>query len=337
MRKSLLYLATTLGLCLLLASVGEAGVLKMKGAHYFDENHAWDKGFQKFRDVIRAKSNGTLDLEIYNRGVLGSEKDYIQNMMQGALDLATVSTASAGGFAREMTFLDLLFIWKDRDHWQRAVDGEIGRRIADVIEKGTAKGGNPGLKILGYMGGSERHIISRKQGYTTIGEMAGFKIRVQDSPTQIEMFKLLGAIPAVVPYQETYSAIQTGVVDGMENEMSTAFQMKFYEVGPYISETAHVITVRPFMMSGQTWAKLSPDQQKIVLEAAKEATTVARSIEWKQNDEAVAQMKNKFGVKFYAFKEKQKMMDITLPVRQRVAKEVGVSDVFEMIEREAKK
>jgi len=336
MRKSLLYLATTLGLCLLLASVGEAGVLKMKGAHYFDENHAWDKGFQKFRDVIRAKSNGTLDLEIYNRGVLGSEKDYIQNMMQGALDLSTVSTASAGGFAREMTFLDLLFIWKDRDHWQRALDGEIGKKISEVLEKGTAKGGNPGLKILGYYGGSERHIISRKQGYTTIGEMAGFKIRVQDSPTQIEMFKLLGAIPAVVPYQETYSAIQTGVVDGMENEMSTSFQMKFYEVGPHISETAHVITVRPFMMSGQTWRKLTPDQQKIVLEAAHEATAVARATEWRQNDEAVAQMK-KLGTKFYAFKEKQKMMDITLPVRQRVAKEVGVSEIFEMIEREGKK
>jgi tripartite ATP-independent transporter DctP family solute receptor len=336
MRKSLLYLATTLGLCLLLASVGEAGVLKMKGAHYFDDDHAWNKGFEKFRDVIRVKSNGTLDFEIYNRGVLGSEKDYIQNMMQGALDVSTVSTASAGGFAKEMTFLDLLFIWKDRNHWQRAMDGEIGKKIAEAIEKGTAKGGNPGLKILGYYGGSERHIISRKQGYTTIGEMAGFKIRVQDSPTQIEIWKMLGTIPAVVPYQETYSAIQTGVVDGMENEMSTSFNMKFYEVGPYISETGHVITVRPFMMSGQTWAKLSPDQQKIVLEAAKEATAVARSVEWKQNDEAVAQMK-KLGTKFYAFKEMQKMMDITLPVRQRVAKEVGVSEIFEMIEREGKK
>lgn len=336
MRKGILVVVVAL-VTLSLASVPQAATLKMKGAHYFDENHAWDKGFQKFREVITAKSNGTLDLETYNRGVLGSEKDYIQNMMQGALDMATVSTASAGGFAKEMTFLDLLFIWKDRNHWQRALDGEVGRRIAEALEKGTAKGGNPGLKVLGYWGGSERHLISRKQGYTTVSELAGFKIRVQDSPTQIEMFKLLGAIPAVVPYQETYSAIQAGVVDGMENEMSTAFQMKFYEVGPHISETAHVITVRPFMMSGQTWRKLTPDQQKIVLEAAKEATAVARATEWRQNDEAVAQMKSKFGTKFYAFKEKQKMMDITMPVRQRVAKEVGVSDIFEMIEREAKK
>ena len=323
-------------LTLTIPGMVQAGTLKMKAAHYFDDNHAWDKGYQKFRDIIRAKSGGTLDLEIYNRGVLGSEKDYIQNMMQGALDLSTVSTASAGGFARELTFLDLMFIWRDYDHWQKALDGEIGRRIADVIEKGTAKAGNPGLKILGYMGGSPRHVISRKAGYTTLAEMAGFRIRVQDSPVQVEMWKLLGTIPAVVPYQETYNAMQTGVVDGMENELSTAYQMKFHEVGPYISRTSHIITVRPMFMSGQTWKKLTPDQQKIVLEAAKEGVAVQRSTESRQNDESEELMK-KVGTKFYDFKERAKMGEILLPVRQRVAKEVGISDIFEMIEREGKR
>jgi tripartite ATP-independent transporter DctP family solute receptor len=334
MRKGVTVAVAVL-LVLGLAGAAHAGTLKMKAAHYFDDQHAWDKGYQKFRDVIRAKTNGALDLEMYNRGVLGSEKDYIQNMMQGALDLSTVSTASAGGFARELTFLDLMFIWKDYSHWERALDGEIGRRIAEVIEKGTAKAGNPGLKILAFMGGSPRHVISRKGGYTTLAEMAGFKIRVQDSPIQIEMFKLLGAIPAVVPYQETYNAIQTGVVDGMENEISTAYQMKFHEVGPHISRTAHVITVRPMFMSGQTWRKLTPEQQKIVMEAAKEGVAVQRSIEQKQNDESEEAMK-KVGTKFYDFKERQKMADILLPVRQRVAKELGISDIFEMIERGGK-
>ncbi len=327
-------LAVLLGIGLLGAA--EAGTLVMKGAHYFDDDHAWNKGFLKFKEIIKTKSGGALDLEIYNRGVLGSEKDYVQNMMQGALDVATVSTASAGGFAKELTFLDLMFIWKDYSHWEKALDGEIGRRIADVIEKGTAKGGNPGLKILGYMGGSPRHVISRKGGYTTLAEMAGFKIRVQDSPVQIEMWKLLGTIPSVVPYLETYNAIQTGVVDGMENEMSTAYQMKFHEVGPYISRTAHIITVRPFFMSGQTWRKLTPEQQKIVTEAAKEGVALQRSVEQKQNDEAEAAMV-KVGTKFYEFKERQKMAEILLPVRQRVAKEVGIAEIFEMIEREGKK
>lgn len=322
-------------LALTIPGAVQAGTLKMKVAHYFDDDHAWNKGYMKFGEIIRAKTNGQLDIEMFNRGVLGSEKDYVQNMMQGALDLSTVSTASAGGFARELTFLDLMFIWKDFEHWRQALDGEIGRKISEVIEKGTAKAGNPGLKILGYMGGSQRHVISRKQGYATLADMKGFKIRVQDSPTQIEMWKLLGTIPAVVPYQETYNAMQTGVVDGMENEMSTAFQMKFHEVGPHISRTAHIITVRPMFMSGQTWRKLTPDQQKIVLEAAKEGVNTQRSVEQKQNDEAEEAMK-KVGTKFYEFKERAKMAEILLPVRQRVAKEVGISDIFDLIERGAK-
>jgi tripartite ATP-independent transporter DctP family solute receptor len=334
--RRLLYLGLAGILILGLSGAAQAGALKMKAAHYFDDTHAWDKGYQKFRDIIRAKSGGALDLEIYNRGVLGSEKDYIQNMMQGALDMATVSTASAGGFARELTFLDLMYIWRDYSHWEKALDGEVGQRISDVIEKGTAKAGNPGLKILAYMGGSPRHVISRKLGYTTLNEMAGFRIRVQDSPVQIEMWKLLGTIPAVVPYLETYNAIQTGVVDGMENELSTAYQMKFHEVGPHISRTAHIITVRPMFMSGQTWLKLTPDQRKLVMEAAREAVAVQRSTEQKQNDEAEELMK-KGGTKFYDFKERAKMAEILLPVRQRVAKEVGVNDIFEVIEREAKK
>jgi tripartite ATP-independent transporter DctP family solute receptor len=280
---------------------------------------------------LRTKSNGALDVQIFGSGTLGSEKDYVQDMLQGTLDLAVVSTASAGGFAPQMTFLDLMYIWKSRDIWEKALDGKVGNMIADVIEKGTAKNGAPGLKILGYWGGSDRDVISRVRGYETVADLKGFKIRVQESPPQIEMWKLIGAIPVVVAYQETYSAIQTGVVDGMENEMGTCYQYKFYEVGPYISYTEHIMTVRPLFMSGQTWKKLTPDQQKIVLEAAHEATTVARHTEWEQNGEAVDKMKAA-GTKFFNFKERAKMAEITRPVRVKVAKEVGVTDIFAAIE-----
>jgi len=319
------------GISGVLSSAQAAAPLKMKAAIYFGPEFAWYKGLQKFGEFIRQKSNGAMDLQIFGNGSLGSEKDYVQDMLQGTLDLAIVSTASAGGFAKELTFLDLMFIWKDRPTWEKALDGEIGRMIAEVIEKGTAKGGDPGLKILGYWGGSPRDVISRVRGYTTVKDLAGFKIRVQESPPQIEMWKLIGCIPTVVAYQETYGAIQAGVVDGLENEMGTCYQYKFYEVAPYISYTDHIITVRPLFMSGQTWAKLTLEQRPIVLEAAREATELARSTEWRQNDEAVAKMKA-VGTKFFDFKEKDKLMDITRPVRVRVAREVGVTDIFAKIE-----
>ncbi len=134
---------------------------------------------------------------------------------------------------------------------------------------------------------------------------------------------------------ETYNAIQTGVVEGLENNMDAAFNMKFYEVAPHISETAHELLAAELVMSGQTWNKLTPEQQKVVLEAAKEATEVSRISEFQEAQEAVVKME-KVGVKFYPFKEKEKLMELTLAYKQRVAKETGLTNILDAIERAAK-
>ena len=335
MRKVMVALAVVLALLGVVADAVHAATLKMKAALYFDENHAWYKGLEKFRDVIRAKSNGTLDLEIYGRGVLGGEKDYVQNMMGGFLDLAALNIRSAGNLGKEVTFFSLMDLFRDIDHWKRALDGEAGRKFAQVVEKVTARGGNPGVKILGWWGGTPRYILSRKRGYTTVADLQGFRMRTQDNPISIQMWKLVGVIPTPIAYMETYNAIQTGVVEGLENNMDAAYNMKFYEVAPHISETAHELLAAQLVMSGHTWNKFTPEQQKIVLEAAKEATELSRSIELRQADEAVVQMK-KAGSKFYPFTEKQKLAELTLGYRLQVAKEIGMTDILDAIERAAK-
>lgn len=334
MRKAMVALVVLVAV-LGLVGVGQAATLKMRAAVYFDEHHAWYKGLEKFRDVMKAKSNGALDLEIYGRGVLGGEKDYIQHMMEGFLDVSALNMRSGGSLGKEVTFLGLMGLFKDRDHWKRALDGDAGRLYAQVIERMTAKLGNPGLKVLGYWGGTPRQILSRKRGYTTVADLAGFRMRSTENPTSIEMWKLVGVIPTPIAYMETYNAIQTGVVDGLENNMDAAFNMKFYEVAPYISETAHELLAAELVMSGQTWNKLTAEQQKIVLEAAREATEVSRTSELQEAQEAVVKMK-KAGVKFYPFKEKEKLMELTLPYQERVAKETGLTNVVEAIARAAK-
>lgn len=336
MRKGLLLVMLMVGF--MFVGTTEAATVRMKAAHYFDDAHAWNMGFLKFKEIIEARSNKSLELTIYNRGVLGSEKDYVQNLMEGALDLSAVSTSSAGTLAPEMNFLDVPFIFDDPDHWRRAMDGAAGKRIAEVIERATASGDKPGLRILGYWAGTNyRHVLSRKRGYSTLSELAGMKLRLRESAPQIEMWKLLGVIPAVVAYQETYSAIQTGVVDGLENEMVHAFNMKFYEVAPHVTMTGHAISVVPFIMSGQTWKKLTPQQQQIVVEAAAQATEVARRLEHEQDEEAANLMRTKFGVKFYPFNERQQMIEKTKIVRQRIATELKITDVFELIDAAKKR
>jgi TRAP-type C4-dicarboxylate transport system substrate-binding protein len=306
--------------------------LKLKAAHVADESFAWHRALERFRDVARARSNNTLDVQIYPNGLLGTEKDYVQYMVQGVLDVATVSAASASPIAREASFLDLLYLWKDHDHWQRAMDGDVGQKLGELLEKSTAKGGNPGFHVLGYWGGSEMHVASRAHGYETMKELAGAKIRTQDSVLQQEMWKLSGAFPVVVPYPAALNGLTQGVIEGVDGTLASFVNMKLYDVAPHISLTGHMTSVRPLFMSGHTWKKLSPTQQKAVVEAAKEATALARTLEWQQAQEAETQLRAKSNVKFYTFKEKQLMREQTQGIRQRVAAETGLQPLLEAVD-----
>src|SRR5262245_17625875 len=311
-----------------------AGPLTMRAAHVFDETHAWHRGFQRLAETLKARTNGELDVHIFPGGMLGQEKEYVPHLLMGQLDLAVMAPAWAGNLAKQLAFLDMLFLWRDRDHWAAALDGDVGRKVAEMVERETAKGGNPGLKVLGYFGGSERYVMSRRQGYASLDELSGLKLRVLDSPPQIETWRLLGAQPVPLPFNLAYGALKAGTVDGMENEMANAFHMKLHEVAPHITETAHIITVRPLLISGYTWRRLTPAQQTAVQDAAREAVALARTTEWKQNEEAVAEMK-RLGVRFYPFsrKNRDQMRDMTQPIREGLAKDLGMTEILQAIER----
>ena len=307
--------------------------VKLKAAHVADETFAWHKGLERFRDVARTRSGNTIDVQIYPNGMLGTEKDYIQYLVQGVLDVATVSPVSASPLAREASFLELVGLWKDQEHWQRALDGEVGRHLSEALEKATAKGSNPGFRVLGYWGGAEVHVAARARGCSTLKELGGLKLRTQESPLQLETWKVLGADPMSLPVQSTLTALQKGVIlDGVDGTFVSLLGMKVYDTAPHVSLTGHVTSVRPLFLSGHTWRKLSGTQQKAVVEAAREATALARSLELQQSQEAEAQLKAKPNVRFYAFKEKQLMRDQTQGLRQRVAAELGLQAALEAVD-----
>ena len=329
----------TLGLLIwtgLLAGTADAPpapvAVKLRVAHVYDEKYAWHRSFERFRDVVKSKSGGTIDVEIYPRMMLGNEQDYVSHLRKGTLDGATVSTAALATVAPEMGFFDLLYLWKDREHWRRAMDGEIGKRMADAVRAATAKGGVPGFEVLGYWGGNGMNLISRTRGYRVVADLAGLKMRVQDSPVQIEIWELLGAKPVTIPYDGLRVALKDGTVEAAVAVSASYLNMKFYEVAPHVSETGHAISVRPFLLSGHTWKKLSPEQRALVQDAAREATTVDRSIEAQDDHEAEAELKARYGAKFHAFSDAAKMRELTAAVRQRVARELKLEDLLADIE-----
>jgi tripartite ATP-independent transporter DctP family solute receptor len=327
--------------CLVLAGLAGPAVpaasaqpIKLRAAQVFDDGHAWHKCLQRLGEIVEARTNGAVSLQVYSGGVLGQEKDYVEHLLLGRLDMAVLAPGWAGGLAKQMSFLDMLFLWRDRAHWAAALDGEVGQKVAELIERETAKGGHPGLKVLGYLGGSQRYVLSRRQSYSSPGDFAGFRLRVLDSPPQIQTWKALGAYPVPLAFNQVMAALRAGTVDGLENEMGNAFEMKFHELAPHITETEHIITVRPLLMSGHSWKKLSPSQQVVIREAAREAVALGRSLEWKQNQDAVAEMK-KAGARFYPFpkKSRDQMRDLTQPIRETLARDLGLTDILQAIER----
>jgi tripartite ATP-independent transporter DctP family solute receptor len=315
------------------APAPEVKVLRL--AHQYNEEYAWHRSFERFRDVLKAKTGGALDVQIFARGTLGSELECVSRMRRGTLDGAIVSTAAVATVAPEVAFLDLMYLWKDREHWRQALDGDVGRRMSEAIRVATTKGGVPGFEVLGYWGGAEMHVLSRTRGYRTLADLADVKIRVQDSPVQIESWKLLGTQPtSAIAYGDMYAGLKTGTIEAAVSVAASTVNMKFYEVASHLSQTDHAITVRPFLMSGLTWSKLTPDQRKAVTEAAREATAVDRSLEAQDNEEALAEMKNKLGVKFYAFTDRDAMREKTQPVREKLARELKLEDMLADIEKE---
>src|SRR5262245_42391679 len=127
-----------------------APTLKLRVAHAFSKEHPFHKSFERFAEVLQEKSGGTMEVQIYADGSLCPEQACVSLLRQGVLDATTVSANGLEAVAPEAAFLDLLYLWKDRDHWQRAFDGEVGDRITDVIREGSGKGGVPPFEVLGY-------------------------------------------------------------------------------------------------------------------------------------------------------------------------------------------
>jgi TRAP-type transport system periplasmic protein len=312
------------GLALATSFLGAAPAsaqFNFRAAHYFKEDHPWNNGLAYFAKRADEESKGRIKVDIFNGGMLGSEAQTLQFAKDGSLDFVVADPSAGSPFAKELDFFALPFLFRNYAHWQSALDGEPGKAFAQTIESKT------GMKILGYWGGSSRNVLSTKKPVTSIDDMKGFRLRLVSSPLKVNVWKAVGAAPTPIAYMETYLAMKSGVVDGMENESVSVVDMKFYEPAPYIARTEHEFTVRPLFMSKKSFDKLPPDLQQVVLKAAQEATAFERKAELEANQAADAEMQNKFKVKFNTI-DKEPFKAATKPVIADFAKSMGLTELL---------
>ncbi len=327
-RHSLSGLAVALAATLALTwstAASAAPEFTFRVAHYFKEDHPWHKGLVYFAKKLSEDSKGRIQVDIFNNGLLGSEAQTLQFVKDGSLDFVVSDPSAGAPFAKELDFFALPFMWRDYAHWQRSLDGEPGRAYAKLVEDKT------GLKIIGYWGGSIRNVLSTKKPINSIDDLKGFRLRLISSPLKVNAWKAVGTVPTPIAFMETYLAMKSGVVDGMENESVAVLDMKFYEPAPYIARTEHEFTVRPLFMSKKSFDKLPPDLQQIVLRDAQDATAFERKAELEAGRSAEAQMQSALNVKFNAI-DKQPFKDATKPVIAEFAKTMGLTDLLVSID-----
>ncbi|MDR3588670.1 MAG: TRAP transporter substrate-binding protein [Negativicutes bacterium] len=300
--------------------------IKLRAAHYFKDDHPWQKGLVYFANKVKEDSKGQIDIQIFGGGVLGNESQVMQFIKDGSLDFAVSDPNAGATFAKEFDFFVLPFLFQDYDNWKKAINGPAGEKFAKVIEAKS------GIKIIGYWGGSVRNLLSTNKPIQSMDELKGFRLRVSSSPAKIDVWKAVGTVPTPIAYMETYLAMKSGVVDGMENELPMVVDMKFYEPAPYITRTEHEFTVRPLFMAKQTYDKLSPELQQIVVKAAKEAADYEQKLEREASLTAEKTLQEKFKVQFFNI-DKQPLKEATKPVVTGFAKTMGLEDLISDIEK----
>jgi TRAP-type C4-dicarboxylate transport system substrate-binding protein len=227
-------------------------------------------------------------------------------------------------FSQMAPLMDMPFLFRDLDHWNKVLESDALKPIADdIYEKAD-------VLLIGYAGGGTRNLIVNRP-VQTVADLEQLPIRVMGAPIQTRIFEAIKTAPTVIAYDEVYNAIQTGVIDAAENEAAGIDQMKFYEVGPDISLTQHAITVRPLCFSGKTFARVPEDLQAAILKAGKEAGAYGRQLESTQDAEKLASMEKEGLLTTYEFKERDKLLELAEPVKKAYAEELGAADVLEAV------
>lgn len=262
---------------LVLAGViaGAAGVAQAQTSFRFaSEAPRADTQFQaatKMAEVLKAKTNGALDLKIFTDSQLGTFQAAIAGVRGGTIDLAVSGSGNFTGLEPLIGTFDIPYLFKDSAHAYKVLDGQVGQQILAKLEP-------LGLKGLAFWDNGWRQMTNSKHPITKPEDVKGLKMRTTGSPAHIEAFKELGANPVPMPIAELYTALEMKTVDAQEHPLGVFYSSKFYEVQKHVSLTYHAYSALVLVMNKAKFDALPPAQQQAVREAALEGAKYQRQL-----------------------------------------------------------
>jgi tripartite ATP-independent transporter DctP family solute receptor len=258
---------------------------------------------------LEAATNGRLSIQMYPSMQLGGEKEMIEQAQVGALAIARISVGPMGPIVPEINVFNLPFMFRDNAHMEQVIDGPIG----DELLKKLSDHPTAGLIGLCWMNAGTRNVYNGKKPVRSIDDLKGLKIRMMGNPVFVDTMNALGGNGVAMGYDQLVSALQTGVVDGAENNYPSYDTGQHYRHAKYYSLTGHLMIPEILVFSKKTWATLSPADQALVLKFAKEAQQEQRKLWYEMEEKSIKHMQEA-GAEIIQIPDKKPFVDAVKPV-----------------------
>jgi tripartite ATP-independent transporter DctP family solute receptor len=311
------------GASLLMPSVEAGEKVTLRIASVSGPQHHHNDALRWYAERVAKRTSGGLDLKVLDGAQLGGERDYIEGMILGSIEMAQVSTGPVAGFIPEFDLFSLPYMFRNTDHFVKVISGPVGAKFFDLLEK-------RGIKGLCWFDNGYRSVFNSKRPIRTPEDMKGLKIRVMESPIMVDTINAMGGSATPMAYGELYTALQQGVLSGAENAPGNVFNDKFYEVTKYYSLTNHFRPPGVVVISLRVWNRLSKEDQAVLQEEAKALQTYEIDLTQKVEKESIEKLKAKGmqinEVDFDAFQKAVK------PVHDKFAARFGPDLIKQVLE-----
>lgn len=302
-----------------LAMEKKGDVIILKAACDHQEDYSTVQGLYLMGKLTETWTNGRIKIDVYPGAVLGSEKETIEQTQMGVIDINRVSVSPVISVYPKMAVFALPYIFASREHMWEVLEGEIGQTMLSEIEP-------TGFIGLAYMDSGARSFYTVKKPINSPADLKGMKIRTQKSPVMMDMVEAMGGKPVPMAFEEVYSALQTGVIDGAENNPPSYYETSHYEVAKFYSLDGHAMVPEITLMSTKTWNTLSDTDKQIIKMAAIAAQELQRKL-WLKDEVTSMNKVIEAGCKI-STPEKGPFMEAVKPVYEKYA-----SEYLELIEK----
>jgi tripartite ATP-independent transporter DctP family solute receptor len=281
---------TAMALAIGMASVPPAGAqskLVLKATDVHPLGYPTVEAVVRMGKKLEAATNGRVTIQMYPSMQLGGEKEMIEQAQVGALQLARISVGPMGPIVPELNVFNLPFMFRDTAHMEKVIDGPIG----DELLKKLSDHPTAGLIGLCWMNAGTRNVYTSKHPIKDVKDLKGLKIRMMGNPVFVDTMNALGGNGIAMGYDQLISALQTGVVDGAENNEPSYATGQHYRYAKYYSMTGHLMIPEILVFSKKTWNTLSKADQDLVMKFAKEAQQEERGLWYEMERKSLADMK----------------------------------------------